>query len=455
LILSITMAILDLPSDNPMTQLRKELSLYGLTMVAIGSCVGSGIFLTPSQIAGHLPSPVLILLVWGLGGIITLTGALTFAELGSLFPEAGGVYAYLKEAYGELFGFLYGWAYLLVICSGAIAALSIAFAYYLGFLIPLGETGTKLVAILAIIIVTIINILRVKAAEVFSNVFTGLKLIGIGGIIGVGFLMGNPNLAFSKPSLPVPSGNLATAFGLALIGVLWSYGGWQHASFVAGEAKDARRTIPRAMIIGALAVSSVYLLTNLAYLFLLPVNEITKSDSLAADAIATVLPFGGIVVALIIAISVFGTAGIYTLSAPRIYYAMAYDGIFFKRLAKVHERFRTPVNAILIQSVWAIILLLFWGTFEDVITYVVFTDWAFFALTGFSIFIFRLKKKDMSRSYKTPLYPVVPIIFITISTLFVINTLIGRPLHALAGLVFMVIGALFFYYFKKTRLNYS
>jgi APA family basic amino acid/polyamine antiporter len=449
------MAILDLPSDNPMTQLRKELSLYGLTMVAIGSCVGSGIFLTPSQIAGHLPSPVLILLVWGLGGIITLTGALTFAELGSLFPEAGGVYAYLKEAYGELFGFLYGWAYLLVICSGAIAALSIAFAYYLGFLIPLGETGTKLVAILAIIIVTIINILRVKAAEVFSNVFTGLKLIGIGGIIGVGFLMGNPNLAFSKPSLPVPSGNLATAFGLALIGVLWSYGGWQHASFVAGEAKDARRTIPRAMIIGALAVSSVYLLTNLAYLFLLPVNEITKSDSLAADAIATVLPFGGIVVALIIAISVFGTAGIYTLSAPRIYYAMAYDGIFFKRLAKVHERFRTPVNAILIQSVWAIILLLFWGTFEDVITYVVFTDWAFFALTGFSIFIFRLKKKDMSRSYKTPLYPVVPIIFITISTLFVINTLIGRPLHALAGLVFMVIGALFFYYFKKTRLNYS
>ena len=438
-----------------MTKLKKELSLYGLTMVAIGSCVGSGIFLTPSQVAGHLPSPLLILLVWSLGAIITLTGALTFAELGSMFPEAGGVYAYLKEAYGELFGFLYGWAYLLVICSGAIAALSIAFAYYLGFLIPLGKTGTKLVAISAIIIVTIINILRVKAAEAFSNVFTGLKLIGIAGIVLVGFFMGNPNLALSKPISPVPSGNLATAFGLALIGVLWSYGGWQHATFVAGEAKEARKTVPRAMIIGSLVVGLVYLLTNLAYLFLLPVNEITKSDSLAADAITTVLPFGGILVAIIIAISVFGTAGIYTLSAPRIYYAMAYDGIFFKGLAKVHERFRTPVNAILVQSIWAIVLLLFWGTFEDIITYVVFTDWAFFALTGVSIFIFRYKKKDISRPYRTLGYPVTPIIFVLISTLFVINTLIGRPLHALAGLVFMLIGTLFFYYFKKTRLNHS
>jgi APA family basic amino acid/polyamine antiporter len=433
-----------------MTKLRKELTLYGLTMVAIGSCVGSGIFLTPSQIAGHLPSPWLILLVWGVGGIITLTGALTFAELGAMFPKAGGVYAYLKEGYGELFGYLYGWAYLLVICSGAIAALSIAFAYYLGFLIPLGNTGIKVVAIIT---VTVINILRVKAAEVFSNIFTGLKLIGISAVILIGLFMGQATHIRSQPDVAVTSGNIFIVFGLALIGVLWSYGGWQHASFVAGEVKNARRNVPRAMIVGALVVTGVYLLTNLAYLFLLPVDKIAGSKSLAADAVSTVIPFGGNLIAIIIAISVIGTAGIYTLSSPRIYYAMANDGIFFKKLAWVHPRFRTPVNAIISQSVWAIILLLFWGTFEDVITYVVFIDWIFFALTAFSIYVFRFTRKDIVRPYKTMGYPVTPAIFIIISTLFVVNTLIEKPKQAWAGLIFMAIGAILFVYFKRRKLK--
>jgi APA family basic amino acid/polyamine antiporter len=436
-----------------MTKLRKELTLYGLTMVAIGSCVGSGIFLTPSQIAGHLPSPWLILLVWGVGGIITLTGALTFAELGAMFPKAGGVYAYLKEGYGELFGYLYGWAYLLVICSGAIAALSIAFAYYLGFLIPLGNTGIKVVAVSAIITVTVINILRVKAAEVFSNIFTGLKLIGISAVILIGLFMGQATHIRSQPDVAVTSGNIFIVFGLALIGVLWSYGGWQHASFVAGEVKNARRNVPRAMIVGALVVTGVYLLTNLAYLFLLPVDKIAGSKSLAADAVSTVIPFGGNLIAIIIAISVIGTAGIYTLSSPRIYYAMANDGIFFKKLAWVHPRFRTPVNAIISQSVWAIILLLFWGTFEDVITYVVFIDWIFFALTAFSIYVFRFTRKDIVRPYKTMGYPVTPAIFIIISTLFVVNTLIEKPKQAWAGLIFMAIGAILFVYFKRRKLK--
>lgn len=435
------------------TTLKKELSLYGLTMIAIGSCIGSGIFLTPSQIASHLPSPLLILLVWGLGGIITLTGALTFAELGGMFPEAGGVYVYLKEAYGDLFGFLYGWAYLVVICSGAIAALSIAFAYYLGFLIPLGETGIKGVAVSAIVVVTIINILRAKAGEVYSNIFTGLKLIGIAAVILIGLFMGSSGTMSTKPALPVTSGNLVVLFGLALIGVLWSYGGWQHASFVAGEAKDARRAVPRAMIIGALVVALVYLLTNLAYLFLLPIQKIVSTDSLAADAVSTVIPFGGTLIACIIAISVIGTAGIYTLSSPRIYYAMAYDGIFFKKLARVHPRFRTPVHAIVTQSVWAIILLLFWGTFEDIITYVVFIDWIFFGLTAISIYVFRYTRKELARPYKTLGYPVTPLIFISITAFFVTNTLIEKPMHAWAGLIFMSIGVLLFYFFKRTAKN--
>lgn len=436
-----------------MTKLRKELTLYGLTMVAIGSCIGSGIFLTPSQIAGHLPSPWLILLIWGIGGIVTLTGALTFAELGTMFPKAGGVYVYLKEAYGDLFGYLYGWAYLLVICSGAIAALSIAFAYYLGFIIPLGNTGIKVVAVSAIIVVTIINILRVKAGEVFSNIFTGLKLIGIAGVICIGFFMGKPGLLRVQTGEAVSSDNLLVAFGLALIGVLWSYGGWQHASFVAGEAKNAQQTVPRAMIIGAMVVALVYLLTNLAYLFLLPVDKIVGSESLAAEAVSSVVPFGGILIAVIIAVSVIGTAGIYTLSSPRIYYAMADDGIFFKKLAWVHPRFRTPVNAIITQSAWAIILLLFWGTFEDVITYVVFIDWIFFALTAFSVYLFRATRKDIARPYKTLGYPITPAVFIVISAFFVVNTLIEKPKHAWVGLIFMAIGVIFFIYFKRRKLR--
>jgi len=433
-----------------MAELRKELTLYGLTMVAIGSCIGSGIFLTPSQIAGYLPSPLLILLVWGLGGLITLTGALTFAELGALFPQAGGVYVYLKEAYGDLFGFLYGWAYLVVITSGAIAALCIACARYLSFIIPLGSRGIQVVAVLLIVIVTVINILRVKAGEMFSNVFTGLKLIGIVGIILVGLLLGKTSansFAFRWEGSP---GSMLAAFGLALIGVLWSYGGWQHASFVAGEARNAERTVPRAMIVGALVVAAVYLLINVAYLFLLPVKDIVTSGSLAADAVTTVIPFGGLLIAVVIAISTFGTAGIYTLSSPRIYYAMAKDGLFFKKLAEVHPRFHTPVNAILAQSGWAVVLLLFWGTFEDVITYVVFSDWIFFCLTAISVFVFRVKKRNVERSYKTLGYPVTPLIFILITSLFVVNTLIEKPMHAWAGLILMVIGGVLFAYFKRT-----
>jgi APA family basic amino acid/polyamine antiporter len=432
-----------------MAELKKELKLYGLTMVAVGSCIGSGIFLTPSQIAGHLPSPLLILLVWSLGGIITLTGALTFAELGAMYPQAGGVYVYLKESFGGLFGFLYGWVYLVVITSGANAALSIACAYYLSFLIPLSDMGMKVVAVLAIAAVTVINIFRVRAAEVFTNLFTGVKILGVAAIVGIGFLFGNVKVNLFEASSGFESGSLATAFGLALIGVLWSYGGWQHASFVAGEAKDARRTVPRAMIIGSIVVAVVYLLTNLAYLLMLPVDKIAASQSLAADAVTSIIPFGGFLIAILIAISTFGTLGIYTLSAPRIYYAMARDGLFFKKLASVHPRFRTPVNAILTQSAWAVVLLLFWGTFEDLITYVVFTDWIFFGLTAVGVIVLRFKRKDLHRPYKTFGYPFVPLIFITITFLFVLNALIEKPIHAWAGLILIAVALPIYFAFKR------
>lgn len=432
-----------------MTKLAKELTLYGLIMVAIGSCIGSGIFVTPSQIAGLIPSSGLIILVWALGGLIALTGALTFGELGSLFPKAGGIYVFLKEAYGGWLGFLYGWAYLVIITSGSIAVLSLAFAHYLSFFIPMDNSWKLITGIITISVLTTINVFRAKFGEIFSNVFTGLKILGITLVICFGFVFGDSSLSFSTINLPPVSNAGLSAFGVALTGVLFSYGGWQHASFLAGETKNPSRNVPIAMITGAGVVTLIYLLVNISYMLLLPVEKITTSDKVAAEAISTVLPFGGMLVAGLIAVSTFGTIGIYTLSAPRIYYAMASDGLFFKGIAKVHPRFRTPVNAIIVQSVWSVVLLLFWGTLENLITYTVSVEWIFFTLAAAGIFIFRKKLKNADRPYKTFGYPFSPLIFILINTWFVINIMINKPLHMAIGAGFLALGVPVYLFFRK------
>jgi len=434
-----------------MTKLAKELTLYGLIMVAIGSCIGSGIFVTPSQIAGLVPSAGLILAVSSLGGLVTLTGAITFGELGSLFPRAGGIYVFLKEAYGGWLGFLYGWAYLLIITSGSIAVLSLAFTYYLSFFIPMDDTWKIVTSIIVIIILTTLNVLRAKFGEMFSNIFTGLKILGILIIIGCGFIFGSASYSLNNLGIASSGGSTLSSFGVALVSVLFSYGGWQHASFLAGETKNPARNVPVAMITGALVVILIYLLVNISYMMLLPVDKITVSQKVAAEAISTVLPFGGKMVAAIIAISTLGTIGIYTLSAPRIYYAMADDGLFFKGIAKVHPEFKTPINAIIVQSVWAVILLLFWGTLEDLITYTVSVEWIFFTLAAAGIFIFRRRLKDANRAYKTFGYPVTPLIFISINTWFVINIMINKPLHAGIGLGFLLLGLPVYFFFNRKK----
>lgn len=432
-----------------MTKLAKELTLYGLIMVAIGSCIGSGIFVTPSQIAELIPSPLLILAVWAIGGLITLTGALTFGELGSMFPQAGGIYVFLREGYGGWLGFLYGWAYLVIITSGSIAVLALAFSHYLSFLIPMNDSWKVITGIIAIIIVTTLNVLRAKFGEIFSNIFTGLKLLGIFIIILAGFLFGNRELSFGEITFSTAGNSGLAGFGVALTGVLFSYGGWQHASFLAGETKNPSRNVPIAMITGALIVILIYLLVNVSYMLLLPVSTIKASGQIAAEAVTTILPSGGLIVAAIIAVSTFGTMGIYTLSTPRIYYAMAEDGLFFKSLAKVHPVYKTPVNSIIAQSVWAIILLLFWGTFEDLITYTVSVEWIFFTLAAAGIFIFRKRLKDVKRPYKTFGYPVTPLIFICINIWFVINIMIQKPLHMALGISFLLLGVPVYIFFKR------
>lgn len=433
-----------------MASLRRELTLFDLTMIAIGSSIGSGIFLTPSLIARALPSPLWILGVWAIGGVMALCGALTFAELGAMMPRAGGVYVFLTEAYGGLTGFLYGWAYFLVVNTGALGALAIAFSTYLGYFIPLSAVGTTLVAISGIVVVTIINVLGVKAGGVFSDVFTVLKLAGIAVLLVVGLGWGSSGTTqFASPLGDLPGG-LGSALTLAFVSVLWSYGGWQHATFTAAEAKNPQHTVPRSLILGAAAVTIVYILTNVAYMFLLTPGQMAASPRIASDALSVVLgPVGGSFIALTIFISTFGTTGIYTLTAPRIYYAMANDGLFFRRVAEVHPRFQTPMFAILIQTVWAIVLILFWGTYEKLISYVVFTDWIFFALAAFSVFIFRKRIPNADRPYRTAGYPVTSIFFVVIATLFVLYTLVEKPAEAGAGLGFLALGVPVYYFWKK------
>ena len=432
-------------------QLQRKLSRFDLTLIVIGSVIGSGIFLTPSAIAQQLPSPFLILLVWLVGGLLALTGALTFAELGSMMPRAGGVYVFLTEAYGGLAGFLYGWAYFLVVNSGGLAALSIAFATYFGFFVPLSPLETKIVAILGLLILTAVNSFGIRSGGIFADIFTLLKVIGILGVIFVGLLWGSSASINFTQLVPETSKNIWSAVAVAMVGVLWSYGGWQHATYVAGEAKDQSRGVPFALIIGTFFVFIMYVLTNIAYMLLLPLDAIASSERVAADALQNAVgPIGATLISLAIFISVFGTAGIYTMTAPRIYYAMATDGVFFKKVAEIHPKYKVPVYAILFQTVWAIVLILS-GTFYKLITYVAFTDWIFFALAGASVFVFRKHRPEIERPYKTLGYPLTPIFFVGISVWFVLNTLIEAPLQSFAGLGFLALGIPVYYYWKKKK----
>ncbi len=424
---------------------KKQIGLYGLTMIAIGSSIGSGIFKTPAEIAGYLPSEGLMLAVWILGGIIAVCGALTFAKISAEFPQVGGFYVFLKEGYGNLPAFLFGWSMLLVVNTGSLAALSLVFTSYLITFIPLSENVQLLIAISTIVLLTVMNIFGVKFGNLYASIFTSAKLLGILLVVFLGIFFGiNQNVDFLNTDFPANQENLSliSAFGLALIGVTFSFGGYQHATFISTEVKDAEKTVPKALIIGILAVCLAYLTINIAYLRFLPIEQIAASKSVASDAINMIWSFGGKFISFLIILSVMGTIGIYILTAPRIYFAMAEDKLFFKKFAEIHPVYKTPIWAIIFQSAWAIFLLIFWKTFSNLITYVVFVDTIFFLLTAATYFIL-IKKKTIGGSIGAA-------VFIAMSVFIVINTLIEKPEQALAGLAFLAIGCIFFAIFKKT-----
>jgi basic amino acid/polyamine antiporter, APA family len=434
-----------------MNDLKKALNIRGLTLIAVGACIGSGIFVTPANTMQYLPHHGWAIVAWLIGGIVSFLGAMTFAELGTRYTREGGVYVYLKEAYGDLAGFLYGWIILFIVNTGALAALSITLVNYLGHIIHIPDAIKSTLAIVLLWILTVINIFGVKFSQQVASLFSTLKLVAMVAIVIVGIYhmpSMQHDLVFDL-TYQVPEG-LMQGILMAFVGVFWSMGGWHHASFLSGEAIDPQRTVPRAMLYGTAIVTAVYIAIILAYMILLPIETMAASTKVAGDAVGSHLSWGGLAVSIAICISVMGSIAIYTMSAPRIYFAMAKDKIFFEFLAKVSPRYGTPVNAMLMQTAWASILIIAWGAFDKLATFVTFMDIVFMALATASIFVFRRKQKDFNGYHVRP-YPLIPLLYLLVVIAFVINTLINMRQESWTGMLILLIGLPFYYYFKKNR----
>ncbi len=430
--------------------LERVLSLLDATMINVGGIIGSGIFMVPATVAFFTGSTSLFFLVWILGGIVSLFGALSVAELGAAMPRAGGQYVYLNEAYGPLWGYLYGWSAVAVINTASIAAVGVAFSEYLGFFFPISDASIKGIAVVTIVLLTIINIVDVKSGARFQNLFTLSKLGAIFGIILLGLVMeGGTNQNLSPIFSDKPFIGLIGPLGLAMVSVLWTFDGWIFITYVAGEVKNPGRNIPLSLIFCMLIVVSVYLLLNYVLLFILGFTGMNGSELVVSDAASVFLGNkGAAVVTLIILISLIGANNGFVLSSARINYAMARDKLFFNQAAQIHSRFKSPANALIIQCVWAC-LLTFTGTFNQLITYIIFTSWIFYGMSAGAVIILRKKKPDMDRPYKTPAYPWIPIIFIFFAIFLTINTIMEAPRDATIGAGIILAGLPLYYYWKK------
>jgi APA family basic amino acid/polyamine antiporter len=421
-------------------------------MINMGSMIGSGIFLVPAMIALYVQSSWMVTFVWIVGGVVSLFGALSVAELGAMYPKAGGLYVYLHEAYGPLWGFLYGWTAFTVIMTAAISAVAVGFATYLGYFVPLTDAGIKIVAIASIAILTAVNCLGVKLGALVQNSFTFVKIGLLGALVVLAFFSGNGSTANLTSMGTMPSFlGMVGPFGLALVAVLWSYDGWIEITFVAGEVKNPQRNIPRALIISTVLVILVYVMVNLAYMWLLPFETISHSTMVAADAATAVIgPRGAMLAAIGVMIAMIGSNNGFILTGARIYYAMAKQNSFITLMAKVHPRFHTPIPSLVGQGIWAGVLVLT-GTFDQLITYVIFASWIFYAMAAAGVLVLRKKSPEHPRPYKTWGYPFTPIVFVLFSFYIVINTLVEDPRDAAFGLAIILLGLPAYYYWIKKK----
>ena len=439
------------PSQNPPTLVR-TLGLRDLTMLVIGGVIGSGIFLVPGAIQRRVANSVgLAILVWVAGGFMSLVGALTYGELAAMKPEAGGLYVYIRDCFGRLPAFLYGWTLFLVIASGGIATLAVAFGAYLGQIIPLGAVAMKAAAVGMIAVITLVNIYGTRESSDLQNWTTYVKVALILVMSAVLLAMGRGFHGSQNILWPAHvNGSMISNFGLAMIAAMWSYEGWQFASFSAGEAAHPQRDFPRAFFYGTLALTIIYVLAALSYVAALGPEAAGRSDTIAAAAMALILgPMAAKFVALLIMISTFSSANSIQLTSPRVYYAMAGDGLFFRRMAEVHPRFRTPAFAILACGTWSATLACI-GSFEQLFTYVIFTGWIFYGLAGASIFVYRRRMPGAELPYRVPGYPWTPLIFVLASAALVVNAISSRPAGAVEG-VGIVLAGLPAYLIWRTR----
>ena len=438
-------------------------------MVTAGGIIGGGIFLNPSVVAQRVPTAPLILLVWIVGGAVAVTGALSFAELGRRRPEAGGGYVYLREAFGPLPAFLYGWTFLFVVNSGGMAAVAVTFAHYTAALGDWSESAIRPIAITAILLLTIVNVRGVRAGATTQNIFTVLKLAALAVVIatGIAALLGHAGsiVAAARPTASEPlAGTGLAALGVALVPALFAYGGWAHANNVAGEMRDPERVLPRAMVIGITIVVVTYVLANVAYIGALGADGLAASSAPASDTMGRVVgPTGAKWMSLGIAASTFGFVNLTILSGPRILQTMAADGLFFRRAAALHPRFHTPHIALWCQAAWAVVLTAS-GSYGQLLDYVVFGDWLFFAAITATLFVYRRRERRRERDtgiaattvpagYRVPGYPWLPAAFIVVCAYVMLSSVRSGPRNALLGAALIALGVPVYFAWRRRPLD--
>jgi APA family basic amino acid/polyamine antiporter len=446
--------------------LLRGMSLGDAVLLLVGGTIGSGLFLTSSDVAASTRTPLLFMSAWVVGGIVAILACYSVAELGSMFPQAGGQYIYLREAYGEFVAFLYGWMIFSVNVTGSIAAIAAGFAAYAGAVFsplravrPVLSIGVwtlnvgHLVAIGAIIFLTWINVVGLRRAVVLQNIATWAKFAAIGGFLVFGFAFGHGH--WSNLTAPIPghvsAQALMSGFGVALIAVFWVYDGWVYITWVAGEVKQPERNVPRSLLYGVGTVAATVLLINLLYLYAMPMATMAEQPTVGESAAKMLFfPAAGQWLSALVAIACFGAAASCILSGARVYYAMAADGIFFQKLAEVHPRWRTPAFSLIVQGVWSCALVLT-GRYDQLFTYVMFVSVIAYAAAASSIFVLRRRRPDMPRPYRCPGYPWVPLAYCVICGAWALNALWSKPMESLAGVGIMLIGAPAYFYWRREK----
>ena len=436
-------------TDDELHDLPRTLTLFDATMINIGSMIGSGIFIVPAAIALHVHSTVLMVAVWLLGGIVSMCGALSIAELGAMMPRAGGQFVYLREAYGSLVGFLYGWSLFIVIQTAAIAAVAVGVASYVAYFIPMERAALKGVAIGSILLLTIINAYATRLGALVQNFFTLLKIAALAAIVITGFGFGGGGFANFEPIMPsLHASDLIRVFSIGMIAVLWSYDGWIEVTYVAGEVRHPQRNIHRSLLLSTLVVIVFYVLVNLAFLSVLGLERVAHSSLVASDA-ATVIhgDIGAGIVAATVAISMFGAnkSGVFT--GARVYYAMAREGLFVRALGTIDKRRATPLVSLAIQCAWSC-LLIFSGTYEELITYIIFASWVFYALSCGAVMLLRRRKPEAIRPYRTWGYPITTLVFIVFALALPASTIIESPKDAAIGAAMILSGLPAYWWWK-------